>query len=566
MGGLLSGVAVVPIAAQDQTQAIDDLRRNLEEQARGAPQAPVVSVPQTSVAPPAGAESVVLQLNDIVLVGRDGAPLVDDGRLPLAEVQARFAPRLGQQTTLAEVYAIARDVELTLKRAGFIFIRVVLPRQDIAAEGATIAIAVLTTRIEAVEISEPQGPVGPVIALVEDLVAPLVGLSNPTVTDIERASLLVTDLPGITRATFVPTPGATPDAIKLTMNVERQAFNAIGIVTHRDGPVIGPGIFGGIGYANSYTSFGASTEVSYFNSWSTGDFPDLEERNTGSVTQRVFLGTGTSIAATLTLARTRPGDLLDPLDLEGRQIEGRIDVEHPVIRTRALSLWLGGTFEAIESRLRIDDIGDLTDDSTRSFGLTARGEVSDPWGQNSFQAGIKFGIEGLGASQAGDPALSNPLADGGFIAFRGEVARGQPIDGKLSAQFRAIGQFSPDPLLSSQTISLGGSRYLKGYEPSELSGDSGFGLYGELRFDDETEMLGRRFGWGVYGFADYGGVFQTDTPGSEYEDRASLGAGARLSIPNGPQLEFEIAQPVTEALARTGENTTRINGSLVWFF
>ncbi|MEM6972956.1 MAG: ShlB/FhaC/HecB family hemolysin secretion/activation protein [Pseudomonadota bacterium] len=564
---LLSAVTLMgPAGAQDQTQAIDDLRANLEDQERGAPQTPSISVPQTSVAPPAGAESVILRLDDIQLVGRDGAPLIDDGRLPLAEARALYAGLVGQETTLAGVYAIAREIELTLKREGFVFTRVVLPRQDIDAEGATILIAVLTTRVEAVEIAEPQGDIGPVRALVEKLVAPLAGMDNPTVEDIERASLLVTDLPGVTRATFVPSPGSTPDAIKLTMNVERSPLNAVGILTHRDGPVIGPGIFGGIGYANTYTSFGASTEIAYFNSWSTGDFPDLEERNTASITQRVFLGTGTAISGSFTYARTRPGDVLDPLELKGKQIEGRLEIEHPVVRTRAFSLWLGAGFEAVEAELELDDAGTLSDDSVRAFSLLGRGAVRDPFGETFFEAGIKFGVEALGGSESGDPNLSNPLADSGFVAFRGEVTRAQPIQGNLSAQIRATGQFSPEPLLSSQTISFGGSRYLKGYEPSELSGDSGFAVYGELRWDDDAEIFANRVGWGVYGFADYGGVFQSDTPGSEYEDRASVGAGARLIIPNGPQLEIEVAQPVTEALTRTGEHDTRINGSLVWFF
>ncbi|MEL6266699.1 MAG: ShlB/FhaC/HecB family hemolysin secretion/activation protein [Pseudomonadota bacterium] len=575
--GALLGLAVVlgaPAAAQDAQQSLQDLREGIEEEREGLAQPAPVTVPRASITAPAGAEDIELILAGIALVDREGQPLVDDGRLPLAEARAGYAGRLGQQMTLAEVYEIARGIEVTLKREGYVFTRVVLPRQDIEAEGATVRIAVLTSTVESVAIEEPAGPVGGVRALIEQLVSPLNGLENPRIQDLERASLLVTDLPGLVRATFVPVAGSAPGLIQLTLNVEREAFNAVGVLASNDSPVQGPGVIGGIGFANTWGPFGASTEVSYFNSWSTSDFPDLDERNAVGLTQRFFFGTGTSVAAAFTYSRTNPGDVLRPLGLEGDQYEGRLTVEHPLLRSRMHSLWFGGGFEATQSDVDIDaQVATLTDDATRAVFLGARGAHADPYGGTAWDLSLTYGFEGLGASGAGvgvsdggDPNLSNPFYDGDFFVLRGEVRRDQPIRGNVSARLRMQGQYAPDALLSTQTISLGGTRYLKGYEPSEVSGDSGFAVYGELRYDDSVSAFGRDLGWGVYGFADYGVVFQSDTPGSEAEDRTSAGFGARLRVPNGPVLELELAQPLDEAAIRTGERDPRINGSLVWFF
>ncbi|MEM7238327.1 MAG: ShlB/FhaC/HecB family hemolysin secretion/activation protein [Pseudomonadota bacterium] len=551
-------------------QAINQFLRDREaeiDSARPADRTAPIDIPRTTVVAPAGAEDVALLLQSVRLVGRDGTALVDDGRLPIGALTAISQARLGQDQTLADVYEIAREVELSLKRDGFVFTRVVVPRQEIDPAGADIDILVLGVVVEAVVIEEPRDPIGPVKELIEDLVAPLQGLSNPRIEDLERASLLVTDLPGITRATFVPTAGSTPDQVILSMNVERDLLQGVGLISHRDSPVVGPGVFGGVGNLNSYTSFGASTEISYFNSWSFEDFPDLDERNTLQLTQRGYLSTGTELRATGLYSRSAPGDFLEPLDAEGNQWGFELAAEHPLLRSREFSFWINGGFDWFDSDLEVPGTGGpLIDDHIRTVFLGARGSYTDPYGATLANVELRQGINAFGASDSGDLATSRAGAPADFFVFKGELLRDQPIYNQFGMRVRMGWQWSPDPLLSNEAFVLGGARFLRGYDPSEVLGDSGFAVDAELRYSDSFLAVGRQFDYQFYGFGDYGIAFLSDTAGSQSNDLVSAGAGARFLIPNGPQLELELAYPIDDPLLRTGDNPLRVFGSLVWFF
>lgn len=551
--------------AQTPAQGLRDVETQIEE-AGPRPGPARVEVPRASIVAPQGAEAITLDIAEIALVGRDGAPVAEDGRLPLADIRARLAAQAGQRMTLAAVYEIARDIEVGLKRDGFVFTRVLIPRQDFDQAAARVQIVLLGVSVEKVVIEEPADAVGPVAELIARLAAPLEGLSNPRIQDLERASLLATDVPGISRATFVPGPGSTPDTIILSLNVERDVWNAVGLVTFHDSPVIGPGVVGGIGYLNSYTSYGASTELAYFNSWSFDGFPDLDERNTVQLTQRGFLGWGTELWASGLYSRTAPGDFLAPLDLSGDQYEAHLGAEHPVIRSRELSLWVNGGFDWIDSTVDFsNNVARLTDDSLRVVNVGARLAVADPWGATAGDITLRKGLDIFGASDENDLTNSRFGGSGEFVLLRGEVAREQPIWRNVSGHVRIAGQWSPDTVLANEGFALGGARYLKGYDPSEALGDSGFAAYGELRYTDQVTFRGVDFGYEFYGFADYGIVFQADTPGDNSTDLSSSGGGVRLQTPAGPRFEIEMAVPLDDPLLRTGERDVRVFGSLVWF-
>jgi len=552
-------------SAQTPTQDMRDIESQIQ-QAGPRPGPAQVEVPRASIVAPAGAEGIVLDIAEITLVGRDGGPVMDDGRLPLAAIRARLAAVAGQRMTLAEVYDIAREIEVSLKSDGFVFTRVLIPRQELDQSEARVQIVLLGVAVENVVIEEPEDAVGPVADLIQKLAKPLEGLSNPRIQDLERASLLATDLPGVTRATFVPSPGSTPDTIILSLNVERDPWNAVGLVSFHDSPIIGQGVVGGIGYLNSYTSFAASTELAYFNSWSFDGFPDFDERNTVQLTQRAFLDWGTELWASGLYSHTEPGDVLAPLDLSGNQYEFHLGAEHPLIRSRDLSLWVNGGFDWIDSSVEFfNNFATLTDDSLRVIHLGARGGMADPWGATSAEITFRKGLPIFGATEENDLNVSRFGGSGDFFLLRGEVVREQPIWRQISGQVRVAGQWSPDPVLANEGFALGGARYLKAYDPSEALGDSGFAAYGELRYTDDVTFRGVDLGYEFYGFADYGIVFQADTPGNNSTDLYSSGGGVRLQLPAGPRFEIEMAVPLGDPLLRTGEHDFRVFGSLVWF-
>ncbi|MEM9046432.1 MAG: ShlB/FhaC/HecB family hemolysin secretion/activation protein [Pseudomonadota bacterium] len=556
--------AVDQTAAQNARQFLDDRQTQIEE-ARPKPQAGRIATPSAVISAPEGASDIDLTLASITLVGPNDRPITSGEGLPLDQARAIYQSKIGQQITLADVYGIAEDIDRSLKRSGFLFTRVLVPEQEFDRAGAKVKLRLLGTTVDQVSVEEPEGPIGPVKSLIQRMVQPLAGKKNPNIADLERVSLLVSDLPGIVRATFVPSPGDQPNTVDLSMNVVRQPFNAVGIVSYRDSPTIGPGVFGGIGYLNTYAPFGASTEISYFNSWGF-EASDFGERNTVELTQRFFFETGTEVNFSGFLNRTKPGDVLEDLQISGDQLVFGLQVEHPVLRSRQASFWINAGFEWIDSEV---DFGGnaitLTDDSSRVIELGARGEVIDPFGETKLQLSLRKGLDILGATEEGDPDVSRAGASGDFFVIRGEVFRDQPLFGNFSANLRMVGQWADDTVLSSETLSLGGARYLKGYDPSEVQGDRGFASYLELRYADSASIRDLNLRYQLYTFGDHGFVMQANGP-DDKTDLTSTGFGTRVSVPRGPTIELELARPVGAPRLRTGDKDIRVFGSMVWFF
>lgn len=558
-----------PVVAQTPEQSLRDRQAEIDA-ARPQATPGTAQIPRTSIEAPPGADKVSLILQSIDFVGRDGTTLGEDGRLPLGLARTIFEARLGQTVTLAEIYEIAREVEVFLKTDGFLFTRVLVPRQRIDQEGAKIQLTVLGVTIERVNVEEPAAPIGPVKTLLQDLVAPLNGLENPRIQELERVSLLATDLPGIRRATFVPSQGEDPSLLVLSLNVERTPVNAVGIVSHRDSPVIGPGAIGGTFYANTYGPFGASTQLSYFNSWSVANgIPDLEERRTFQATQKFYLSSGTEFSISGLYSRTEPDVEINGVDADvrGDQLSFKIGARHPFIRTRELSLWGEAGFEWIESEIDLSGGAlNLTNDALRVLHLGAAASLQDSFGTTRGEMSVRTGLDILGATSDGATDVSRAGASGEFVAFRAEVQREQPVMQDIVVRVRAVGQWSPDRLLSNETLALGGGRYLKAYDPAELQGDSGFATYAEIAYGNDLPFGTVELDYEVYAFGDFGVVFQSDLANNSAQDLLSTGAGVRISIPSGPHLELELAVPVSDDRQRTQDKAPRLFGSMIWFF
>ena len=114
------------------------------------------SVQFTSQRPPANAEEIVFDLNQIVV---EGATLYDDTAL-----SALYDDKIGKEVTLLEVFDIAGAIQKLYRDNDYVFTRVVVPAQSI--EGGVVRIEVIEATIEAVSVEEPQDPVGPVTRMI----------------------------------------------------------------------------------------------------------------------------------------------------------------------------------------------------------------------------------------------------------------------------------------------------------------------------------------------------------------------------------------------------------------
>lgn len=558
---------LAPVSAIAQTAPQDvETRRAPENVDRLAP-LPDPSIRFTSQRPPANADDVSFVLT-AVAVG--GGTLYDDETL-----RAAYADDLGGEVTLTRIYEIAAEIQALYREDGYVFTRVVVPAQEI--DGGGVALEIIEARIENVAVEEPDGPVGPVRALAERMLAPLVGMTNPTDAALERALLNINDIPGIVRATAVPQASAAGSrgGLDIFVNVSRDEFDGAIFADTRQTPGIGRGFIGLTGAYNSYSDAGDTTRISIYNSFAYQGFSDpntgvedgaldFDERNTIVVDHRRNIGAdGLVLSASGLYSRTRPGDDLANIGIAGDQILLSAKARYPLIQRRSLSLHGAIGVEFFESETDVSrGAFTISDDRLRVVTLGADALRRDGLGYTTLNVAVRQGLDLLNATEDDSAERSRPDGLADFTLIKADLERLLVVNEDLSFVGRVSGQYSLDPLLASEEFAIGGLTYGRGFDPSEFTGDHGLGLSGELRYRlPQTSIAGLAINAQIYGFGEYGRIWnKTDGGPDDRDDVLSAGGGLRLDLPNDFKLGFEVAFPVDQPLQRIKPNGGDIDG------
>ena len=554
--GVLAAFAALPAAAQPAL-SLPDPRDTLREARpappRPGPLAPLPDIRFTSQAPPPGAEDLRFRLDRLDL---DGATVHAPGALdPI------WADRLGTEISVADLFALAAAVQARYRADGYLFTRVLVPAQRI--EDGTARLQVVEAVIGRVAIEEPGLPIGPVKALAERITRPLEGLRNPRADDLERVLLLLDDIPGITRAAAVPRLGEGPGEIDLFVNMEREALGWTVFADNRQSPVIGPGLVGAVAAINSWSPAGDSTQISGFVSAGLDDSlrDELRERWTLQIDhRRVLTPWGLELRGSALHSRTRPGGDVADFDITGEQSELGLSLFAPLHRTRALRLDLTAGFEGIDVDTRTPLPGGpprLSRDRLRVATLALDAVRRDGLGAFEGRAQIRHGLSALGASGKGDPDLSRSDGDGAFWSLRAELARDLTLPAGFSLHGRILGQWADRALLSSEEMTAGGAVIGRGFHPSEITGDAGYGGTMELRYSDVTHLGAWRTPYELYGFADRVRVRNLDGGAPARDSVFSAGLGVRAQLPGRFAVNFEAAKPINRPLAYTQSSAWR---------
>ena len=444
------------------------------------------------------------------------------------------------------------DFRVIYRDDDFIFTRVIVPAQQI--DGGVVRLDVIEAVIETATIEEPGGEIGPVRALAEEIVAPLVGLTNPTGALLERVLFTLNEVPGITRATAVPQTGeGGRGALALFVNVERDPFEGTIYADNRQTTGVGRGIVGVTATYNSWSSAGDTTTLSLFNSLDFDDGNlDLDERNTAQLThQRHLNGDGLVLRGRALYSRTRPGDDLAPTGIEGSQYLFALGLRQPIVSSRKLITAASLDLEFSGSTTDVSN-GDLrvADDNLRVVALGVEGIRRDALGYTSFEASIRQGVpifgESRGPAQGGNDELSRGDGRSDFTLVRGEIERELIINEDLSLLVKAAGQYSFTPLLAGEEFSIGGTTFGRGYDPSQFSGDHGLGIAAELKYLKQFTIEDMRFAVEPYFFADIGMIGNLGVGDPAFQTLGSTGGGFRFYLPEDIAIGIEVTVPMVK--------------------
>jgi hemolysin activation/secretion protein len=525
----------------------------VEERFQQPEQVPATSAPLTikreDTAAPQGADKTSLTLNQVVI---EGATVYTP-----AQLDAFWHDEQGKQVSLSDVYKIADDITVKYRNDGYILAKAVIPPQRI--ENGVVHIRVVEGYIIKVDYDGDTNGNQELL----DQYAVQIQADRPLRSDtLERYLLLINDLPGVSAGSILQPSASDPGAANLTIILDQKPYEAYATLDDRGSAYIGQ-LQDTVGARfNSLLNMFDQTRVQL------ASVPGKERQlQFADVEEALPIGLeGTTLTVGGTYAHSRPGFTLTDLDLESEDKTIDVAVAHPVIRSRAENLNLILDFDSrdSDSLLRrgatpLNPNGLIYDDHLRVLRLTGNYDTSDNLfdregtNQASFEA--HKGLDGLGASRNYTPLeqlsttgdqLSRSDGKADFTKLTTELSRIQQLYDKFSMQVAVTGQYSFDPLLTSEQFSLGGAQYLRSYDPSEFLGDSGYAAKAELRYSD-TISTGPVHSYQLYTYYDEGQVWNRHTQAGDSENglmAQSVGGGVRVTVTDYVSGYLEVSEPI----------------------
>lgn len=242
-----------------------------------------------------------------------------------------------------------------------------------------------------------------------------------------------------------------------------------------------------------------------------------------------------------------PGYNLTANEVESKTVMASIELKWAAIRSRAENLTFATSFDLTNST--IDALGTpLSEDRIRSTSLKVHTDIQDSFkGVTVFDGSIKKGLEILDSSDAGDADLSRNNGRPDFLLYEASLYRLQNIVGDLNVQMGVAGQFTVDPLLSSQQFGYGGKDFGRAYDSSEIIGDKGVSAMVEVQYN--RSILSDKYHLQQFAFYDIGKVWNVNEGASGQASGASAGFGVRVKTENNINTSLTIAQPLTRHVA-----------------
>ncbi|WP_376092014.1 ShlB/FhaC/HecB family hemolysin secretion/activation protein [Roseomonas sp. CCTCC AB2023176] len=480
------------------------------------------------------------------VIGLRRVELTDATVLTPAALGGTLAGLEGRDVPLRQVEEARVAILSAFRQAGYPFVAVNATLAPAGDGRFDLRFAVVEAQVTEIRLD---GDIGPAATQALRFAEPLRRLGPLQADALERALLLISDIPGVTvRGILQPVEGQA-GALRLVLRLDRQAFSGLVTLDNRAFRLTGPWQALAVLQGNSFTEFGERTEVSLYGT------EEFSQRFAQVASEWFVGGSGLRIRLQAGYGESEPRGFLEALGYTGTSTIAGITASYPIIRSRPANLTATAGFDYFEGRVEADRNGANIDALDRVFALRGglTGNLLDPGPvgplpPGATQAQIRLS-QGLGGNTA---RPSRAGADGGFFKVTGEVVRNQPIAELapglgLTLQLLLAGQWSPDVLPFSEKFLLGGGRITRGYYAGQASGDIGWAGGVELQLEqgfDLPPLVGlpaMRMQAQAYLFHDRGRAIQNAALERDVS-LSSFGGGIRLFFERAVQIEAEVAR------------------------
>ncbi len=469
-----------------------------------------------------------------------------------ASLEPLYRALIGKEVSLLDIYKLRDALTAKYRADGYVLSQAIIPPQTI--QGGVVHLQVVEGYISGVSL---EGDTADRRGLIRRMAEKITRSRPLRAGDLERYVLLIGDLPGLTVNTVIK-PGTAPGAANLVVVLHRAPVSGSASADNRGSIAIGPEEFSGGIDANSLLGLNEQTGLQLATVARSRELFYWAFHHEETLTSE-----GLKLSLSASSSRSHPGGALAVLDPLGLSQSYRVRLSESVIRSRSHTLTISGGLSALNSttdllstRFSTDRVRSLFLDGAYDFADTALGD-SHP-ATNIFSIELDRGLDGLGATKSGSAGLSRANGRSDFTKLSGEATRIQSLTPALSLSLDVSGQWSADPLLSSQQFGLGGARFGRGYEPSELTGDNGAALSVEGRYVLPPGLPLIKASQ-LYAFYEAGEVWQKSPLAGQVASAslASTGIGLRLSFGPHFNADFELAKPLTRDIASRGNRDVR---------
>jgi hemolysin activation/secretion protein len=200
-------------------------------------------------------------------------------------------------------------------------------------------------------------------------------------------------------------------------------------------------------------------------------------------------------------------------------------------------------------------------DRIRALRLSGNMNFTDDWqGVSSGGLMLSRGLDFLGAKETGSANLSRTNGNSDFTKLTANISRLQQVGPSWQVYAAAAGQYSASPLLASEEFGYGGQVFGRGYDQSEIAGDSGVAAGVEFRYNAIPEW--ERVIIQPFAFYDIGKAWKDNGGGSTtMVSAASSGAGVRFvrdSLSGSVTAAFPLTKAPTTPPPYTSDQGARL--------
>ncbi|WP_338767263.1 ShlB/FhaC/HecB family hemolysin secretion/activation protein [Massilia sp. METH4] len=482
---------------------------------------------------PAGAQETRLVLSGIALSG--------NSVLTSAQLQPLWAPLVGREVTLADVFQVAARISAAYRERGYVLSQAIVPQQDLQAAGATVRIDVLEGYIDGVSfvgIEEPR---------LRAFFEPVLAEKPLRLATLERSLLLVNELAGVTVQANLKA-GALPNASSLTVVAARTPATFSLSVHNRSTPALGrvrieagADLFGLVGRLDHHGLRAISSG-------------DERLKYIGYAFDMPLGARGLKLQFNASASRSKPTSTLGNIDTSSDNLG--IGLTYPIVRSRQANLTARAGFAGYNNSYDSVLTTASREDRIRSLRVGVSADYADAAaGISVLDAELSKGLSMLGASRSRPDELADPQ----FSKLSLYLARLQHLGGEWSLLLAATAQYSRDPLPTAEQLGLGGDTFLRAYDPSEVIGEKGAAGKAEIRYNAVLGPVQST----LYGYYDGGSVRRRQVAGPDLKGSLrAAGIGLRFSGAARLKGYVEVAKPLRTVVASRGNKDVRVFGGI----